>query len=67
MTEPTIPVKVEPVDEVQETVVVTIPVASENPKPDGIITTNRKTPIIRGVPLKETHGMTTEANRFKEL
>jgi hypothetical protein len=33
--------------------------------PAGIVTTERKR-IRRGVPLKENHQMTTEANRFKE-
>jgi hypothetical protein len=38
------------------------------PQGDAVPTTNRKTPIKRynAIPLKETHGMTTEANRFKE-
>jgi hypothetical protein len=34
--------------------------------PGEIVTTERKTPIKRGQPLTETHGMTTEANRFRE-
>lgn len=59
-------IKVEPVDEVAETVKVEVPIPSETPRPDGIITTKRKTPIKRKTPLTETHGMTTEANRFKE-
>jgi hypothetical protein len=57
--------KIEPVDEIVEIQEVEVPVASQEPKPNMIITTNRKTPIKRGVPLKETHGMTTEAERFK--
>jgi hypothetical protein len=35
-------------------------------QPTQLVTTDRKTPIKRGLPLSETHGMTTEANRFKE-
>lgn len=66
MTEPTTPITVEPVDNVQETVVEQVSPPSNEPKPDGIITTKRSSPIKRGIPLKETHGMTTEANRFKE-
>lgn len=64
MANQTLP-KIEPVDEVDETQTTEIPVPSLEPKPDKIITTNRKSPIKRGVPLKETHGMTTEAERFK--
>jgi hypothetical protein len=39
-----------------------------DPDPGEIVTTERKTPIKRynAIPLKETHGITTEANRFKE-
>jgi hypothetical protein len=46
---------------------VPIPDAQEG-KPAGIITTKRETPIKRynATPLRETHGMTTESNRFKE-
>lgn len=34
-----------------------------------VVTTKRKSPIKRfnATPLSETHGMTTEADRFKEL
>ena len=58
--------KIEPVEEVVETQTaeVPVPILGTN-KPDKIITTKRKSPIVRGVPLKETHGMTTEAERFK--
>jgi hypothetical protein len=59
--------KIEPVDNVAETQTAEVPFPSLEPKPNMIITTNRKTPINRGVPLKETHGMTTEAERFKAL
>ncbi len=57
--------KIEPVDEVVETQTAEVPVPSVESKPDKIITTKRKSPIVRGEPLKETHGMTTEAERFK--
>ena len=68
MAEPKVIVKVEPVDNIQETIKVDVPAPSDTPLPDGIITTKRKTPIKRynAVPLTETHGMTTEADRFRE-
>ncbi len=62
--EPKSPVTIEPVEEVEETIVVQVP--APDTRPDTIMTTERKTPIRRGVPLKETHHMTTEAERFKE-
>lgn len=66
MSEPTVTVDIEPIDEVQEIVIVQVQPPSNESRPDGIITTKRSTPIKRGIPLKETHGMTTEASRFKE-
>ena len=66
MSEPKSPVTIEPVDEIQETVIEEVSPPSLEIKPDGIITTERKGGILRDVPLRETHGMTTEANRFKE-
>lgn len=43
-----------------------VELTTPDPDPVEIVTTNRKIPIKRGLPLTETHGMTTEANRFKE-
>jgi hypothetical protein len=43
-----------------------VELTTPDPDPGQIVTTNRKSPIRRGLPLTETHGMTTEANRFKE-
>jgi len=63
MTEPKTPVKIEPVDEVAETV--TTELTPPDPDPVKIVTTERKTPIKRSMPLTESHGMTTEANRFR--
>jgi hypothetical protein len=52
--------KVQPF-EIQEEIVVETPVPTNPAEP-----TKRVTPIRRGEPLKETHGMAVEANRFKE-
>ena len=47
---------------------VKVELTTPDPYPVEIVTTNREAPIVRYnvVPLTETHGMTTEANRFKE-
>lgn len=50
-----------------EEIRVEVPTPDPNePDPKMIITAKRKTPIKRQMPLTETHGMTTEANRFRE-
>lgn len=59
-------IKIEPVEKGEE-VVVEIPTPDStglNPK---LIITTKRTKLARGVPLTETHGMITEADRFKEL
>lgn len=38
----------------------------EEPTPNKLITTKREGGIQRQEPLSETHGMTTEADRFRE-
>lgn len=43
----------------------TVPDGTE-PKPNLIVTTKRVGGIKRGMPLTESHGMITEANRFRE-
>ena len=42
-----------------------VELTTADPDPGTIVTTERKTPIKRGIPLKENHQMTTEANRFR--
>lgn len=59
---PVVP-QVEKQDEIK--VVESIPDATD-PKPKEIVTTKRSSPIVRTMPLTESHGMTTESNRFKE-
>lgn len=47
---------------------VTVEVTTPLQQPTQVLTTKRKTPIRRfnAVPLEETHGMITEANRFRQ-
>lgn len=47
---------------------VKVELTTPDPDPVEIITTKRKPPIVRYnvLPLTEAHGMTTEANRFRE-
>lgn len=47
---------------------VKVELTTPDPDPVEVVTTKRKSPIVRYnvVPLTETHGMTTEANRFRE-
>ena len=66
MPEPTAPIKVEPIDEVQEIVILEVPTLPTEPEPKGIVTTKRPTGIVRGQPLAEAHEMTTESNRFRD-
>jgi hypothetical protein len=55
--------------EKQEEVKIEVPVPDPTAvNPQGIVTAKRKSPIKRynATPLRESHGMTTESNRFKE-
>lgn len=67
MTEPKLP-KVPPV-ETNEPIIETVPIPDPTGvHPQGIISTEREEPVKRykATHLRETHGMTTEANRFRE-
>jgi hypothetical protein len=50
-------------EEKNEEIKVDVEPPNETPKPDGIVTT-KKPPIKRTEPLRETHGMTIESERF---
>lgn len=45
-----------------------VEITAPDDNPGEVVTTKRKSPIKRynAVPLTEDHGMTTEANRFRE-